>query len=109
MHCYELEINVLFGFIKMADEMGFKPQWWFDRKKAQQENGIWIKSKFKKIKKNEPKREVEKSLMLKKKSKLLSKSLLWDSEACDLTEFFGHHNSSLCATRANVQCILKKY
>ena len=45
---------------------------------------------------------------VEEKSKLLSKSLLWDSEACDLTEFFGHHNSSLCATRANVQCILKK-
>lgn len=84
---YELEINVLFGFIKMADEMGFKPQWWFDRKKAQQENGIWIKSKSCKIKKNEPKRKVEKKFYVEEKSKLLSKSLLWDSEACDLAEF----------------------
>ena len=54
-------------------------------------------------------KKVEKKFYVEEKSKLLSKSLLWDSEACDLTEFFGHHNSSLCATRANVQCILKKW
>ena len=74
MHCYELEINVLFGFIKMADEMGFKPQWWFDQKKAQEENGIWIKSKSCKIKENEPKREEEKSFMLKKNQSSFQKA-----------------------------------
>ena len=50
----------------------------------------------------------EEKFYVEEKSKLLSKSLLWDSEACDFTEIFGHHNSSLCTMRANVQCMLKK-
>jgi len=50
----------------------------------------------------------EEKFYVEEKSKLLSKSLLRDSEACDFTEIFGHHNSSLCAMRANVQCMLKK-
>ena len=40
MHCYELEINVLFGFNKMADEMGSSHNGGLTEKKAQQENEI---------------------------------------------------------------------
>ena len=63
---HKLEINVLFGFIKMADEMGFMPQWWFDWKKAQQKNQVWIKSKFKENKEKMNPEEKKKSFMLKK-------------------------------------------